>query len=99
MHKGLCYFVSVFPSFTYLTATMLSFVVFPFTLFSSASTPAEEWIVLTFSLSDPSDQHVCVDFDRFDCDEAASITAGGIMLDRDKRVTPRFTESKHFQWT
>lgn len=53
MHKGLCYFVSVFPSFTYLTAAVLSFVVFPFTLFSSALTPAEQWIILIVSLSDP----------------------------------------------
>lgn len=52
-HKGLCYLVSVFPSFTYLTAAVLSFVVFPFTLFSSALTPAGQWIILIVSLSDP----------------------------------------------
>lgn len=36
LHKGLCYFVSVFPSFTYLTAPKFSFAVFPFTFFTSA---------------------------------------------------------------
>lgn len=69
-HKGLCYFVSVFPSFTYLTAAVLSFVVFPFTLLSSASTPSRTMDHLDSRPQWPSDQHVCVDFDRFDCDEA-----------------------------
>lgn len=69
VHKGLCYLVSVFPSFTYLTAAVLSFVVFPFYfVFHQLRPPAEQWIILIVSLSDPSDQHVCVDFDRFDCD-------------------------------
>lgn len=57
VHKGLCNFVSVLPSFTYLTAAVLSFVVFPFTLYSSALssalTPAEQWITLMIGLSDP----------------------------------------------
>lgn len=53
MHKGLCNFVSVLPSFTYLTAAVLSFFVFPFTLYSSALTPAEQWITLIVGLSDP----------------------------------------------
>lgn len=102
MHKGLCNFVSVLPSFTYLTAAVLSFFVFPFTLYStalsSALTLAEQWITLIVGLSDPSDQHACVDFDQFDCDEAVSIMAGGITLDRDKQMTPRFLESAQFQW-
>lgn len=51
VHKGLCNFV--LPSFTYLTAAVLSFVVFPFTLYSSTLTPAEQWIILIFSLNDP----------------------------------------------
>lgn len=98
MHKGLCYFVSVFPSFTYLTAAVLSFVVFSFPLFSSALTPAEPWIILIVSLSDPLIS-MSVLTDWFDCDEAVSIMTGGIMLDRDKPITPSFTKSKHFQWT
>lgn len=40
VHKRMCYFV--FPSFTYLTAAVLSYVVFPFTLLPSALTPAEQ---------------------------------------------------------
>lgn len=95
MHKGLCYFV--FPSFTYLTAAVLSFVVFPFYFVFISFTPAEQWIILNSQPQWPCDQ-VCVDCDRFDCDEAASIIAGGTMLDRGKPITPRFTESKHFQW-
>lgn len=43
----------VFPSFTYLTAAVLSFVVFPFILFSSASTPAEQWVIVIISFTDP----------------------------------------------
>lgn len=67
VHKGVRYFVSVFPSFTYLTAAVLSDVVFPFSLLSSALTPAEQWIIM---IVNPSDQHACVDFDQFDCGEA-----------------------------
>lgn len=97
VHKGLCYLVSVFPSFTYLTAAVLSFVVFPFTFFfPSASTPAEQWAISIVRLSDPLISMSMLT-DRFDCDEAFSINVGGIMLDRDKQITPRFTESKHLQ--
>jgi len=98
VHKGLCYFVSVFPSFTYLTSAVLSFVVFPVVFFPSASTPAEQWAISIVRLSDPLISMSMLT-DRFDCDEAFSINIRGIMLDRDKQITPRFTESKHLQWT
>lgn len=51
VHKGICYFV--FPSFTYLTAAVLSYIVFPFPLLSSALTPAEQWIIMIVGLNDP----------------------------------------------
>ena len=46
VQKRVCYFI--FSSFTYLTAAVLSYVVFPFTL-SSALTPAQQWIIITAS--------------------------------------------------
>lgn len=82
--------VSVFPSFTYLTAAMLSFIVFRFT-FSSALTPSRTADDLCGRW--PSDERVYFDFDRFYCDKA--VMAGGIMLDRDKEITPCF----HWNWT
>lgn len=94
MHKGLCYFV--FPSFTYLTAAVLSFVVFPFYFVFISFTPAEQWIILIVSLSDLVIKSVSTVIGLI-------VTrllplAGGTTLDRGKQITPRFTESKHFQW-
>lgn len=47
-------FVTFSPSFLALPTSqlLLSFVVFPFNLFSSALTPAEQWIILIISLND-----------------------------------------------
>lgn len=68
--QGALLHVSVFPSFTYLTAACcLPFYI----LFSSALAPAEQWIILIVGLSDPLISMSCVDFDRFDCDEAVPL--------------------------
>lgn len=97
VHKGICYFV--FPSFTYLTAAVLSYFVFPFPLFIISFDPSRTVDHHDSRPQWPSDQHASVDFDQSDCDEAVSIVPGGILLDRDKQITPRFTESNPFQWT
>lgn len=97
VHKGICYFV--FPSFTYLTAAVLSYIVFPFPLLIISFDPSRTVDHHDSRPQWPSDQHASVDFDQSDCDEAVSVVPGGILLDRDKQITPHFTESNPFQWT